>query len=125
MPHDHTHGHPHTHTHSHAPANASNWTMGMAVTLTLVFVVVEAVCGWVAHSLALLSDAGHNLADAAALGFSWYALWISRKPSHHGMTFGYHRVGVFAALANAVSLVVIAVLIGWEAISRIRQPEVT
>jgi cobalt-zinc-cadmium efflux system protein len=99
--------------------------MGAAVGLTLAFVVVEAVSGWFAHSLALLSDAGHNLADAAALGFSWYALWIAGKPSHQGMTFGYHRVGVFAALANAVSLVLIAVFIGWEAIARIRQPEVS
>ncbi len=98
--------------------------MGAAVALTLLFVVAEAVAGWFAHSLALLSDAGHNLADAAALGFSWYALWIAGKPSHEGMTFGYHRVGIFAALANAISLVLIAVFIGWEAIARIRQPEI-
>jgi cobalt-zinc-cadmium efflux system protein len=98
--------------------------MGAAVALTLVFVAAEAVCGWFAHSLALLSDAGHNLADAAALGFSWYALWVANKPSHQGMTFGYHRVGIFAAVANAVTLVLIAVVIGWEAIARIRQPEV-
>jgi len=98
--------------------------MGMAVALTLLFVVVEAGFGWFAHSLALLSDAGHNLADAAALGFSWYALWIAHKPSHEGMTFGYHRVGIFAALANAVSLVLIACLIAWEAIARIRAPQV-
>ena len=83
--------------------------MAAAVTLTLAFVVVEGIAGWLAHSLALVSDAGHNLADAAALGFSWYALWIASKPSHQGMTFGYHRVGVFAALGNAVSLVLIAV----------------
>jgi cobalt-zinc-cadmium efflux system protein len=106
------------------PSNVSGRMMGAAVALTVAFVVVEAVSGWFAHSLALLSDAGHNLADAAALGFSWYALWIARKPSHHGMTFGYHRVGVFAALANAVSLLAIAVLIGWEAIERIRTPEI-
>jgi cobalt-zinc-cadmium efflux system protein len=97
--------------------------MGAAVILTLLFVVIEGLCGWLAHSLALLSDAGHNLADAAALGFSWYAIWISDKPSHQGMTFGYHRVGVFAAFANAFSLVLIALFIGWEAIARIRQPE--
>jgi cobalt-zinc-cadmium efflux system protein len=97
--------------------------MGAAVALTLSFVVAEAVSGWFAHSLALLSDAGHNLADAAALAFSWYALWIGNKPSHQGMTFGYHRVGIVAALANAVSLVLIALFIGWEAIARIRQPE--
>jgi cobalt-zinc-cadmium efflux system protein len=127
MTHDHHHQHapgqPHTHGHSHVPANVSNLTMGIAVALTLVFVLVEAVCGLLAHSLALLSDAGHNLTDAAALGFSWYALWISNKPSHQGMTFGYHRVGVLAALCNAVSLLVIAVFIAWEAIARLRQPE--
>jgi cobalt-zinc-cadmium efflux system protein len=106
------------------PPNVSGRTMGAAVALTLLFVLIEAVCGWLAHSLALLSDAGHNLADAAALGFSWYALWIANKPSHQGMTFGYHRVGVFAALANAVSLVLIAVFIGWEAIARIREPQI-
>ena len=81
--------------------SVSSAVMGAAVAATLTFVLVEAVAGWLAHSLALLSDAGHNLADAAALGFSWYALWIAGKPSHQGMTFGYHRVGVFAALANA------------------------
>jgi cobalt-zinc-cadmium efflux system protein len=97
--------------------------MGIAVGLTLAFVVAEALCGWLGHSLALLSDAGHNLADAVALGFSWYALWIAEKPSHEGMTFGYHRVGVFAALINAVSLAVIALLIGWEAVARLRHPE--
>jgi cobalt-zinc-cadmium efflux system protein len=97
--------------------------MGMAVTLTALFVLGEAIAGWRGHSLAILSDAGHNLADAVALGFSWYAMWIAAKPSHHGMTFGYHRVGVFAALVNAASLVVIACVIGWEAAIRIQHPE--
>src|SRR5438105_3623056 len=97
--------------------------MGTAVALTLAFVAVEGVAGWFGGSLALLSDAGHNFADAAALGFSWYALAVAGKPSHHGMTFGYHRVGVLAALANALSLVAIAAIIGWEAIARIRHPE--
>jgi cobalt-zinc-cadmium efflux system protein len=119
-----THHH-HHHAHgAHVPSNASSRMMGTAVALTAIFVVAEAVAGWYSHSLALLSDAGHNLADAAALGFSWYALRMSDKPSHHGMTFGYHRVGVFAALVNAVSLVVIAIVIAWEAIARIQHPEV-
>ena len=124
MSHDHSsHAHQYAHGHSHVPPNVSGRMMGAAVALTLAFVAVEAICGWFAHSLALLSDAGHNLADAAALGFSWYALSIARKPSHEGMTFGYHRVGIFAALANAVSLVMIAVFIGWEALTRIREPQ--
>ena len=122
---DQRHAHTHTHGpgHSHVPPNVSNATMGAAVVLTVAFVIVEAVCGWWGHSLALLSDAGHNLADAAALGFSWYALWIAHRPSHAGMTFGYHRVGIFAALLNAISLVAIALLIVWEAIARLRHPE--
>src|SRR3974390_772570 len=130
-PHDNGHHNPdhpdHAHRpgfgHAHAPASISGRTMGVAVALTLAFVALEAISGWLGHSLALLSDAGHNLADAAALGFSWYALWIAHKPSHHGMTFGYHRVAVLAALVNGVSLVAIALLIGWGAVGRIRYPE--
>jgi cobalt-zinc-cadmium efflux system protein len=97
--------------------------MAGAVVLTLAFVLAEAIGGWWGNSLALLSDAGHNLADAATLGLSWYALWMAGKPSHERMTFGYHRVGVFAALINALSLVLIAAFIGWEAIVRIQHPE--
>jgi len=97
--------------------------MAAAVGVTLAFVVAEAVSGWIGRSLALLSDAGHNLADAAALGLSWYALVIARKPSHHGMTYGYHRVAVVAAMINGLSLVGIALWIVWEAIGRLRNPE--
>ena len=118
-----THNHAHTHAHAHAPPNLAGRAMAAAVGLTLTFVLVEGFCGWFAHSLALLSDAGHNLADAAALGLSWYGLWISGKPSHQGMTFGYHRVGIFVAFANALSLVAIGILIGWEAIARLREPQ--
>ena len=108
-------GHDHSsHGHSHAPASATGRVLGAAVALTLTFVVAEALAGWFGHSLALLSDAGHNAADAAALGLSWYALWIARKPSHEGMTFGYHRVAIFAALINSVALVLIALGIGWR-----------
>jgi cobalt-zinc-cadmium efflux system protein len=97
--------------------------MGGAVVVTLLFVAIEALSGWSSRSLALLSDAGHNLADAAALGLSWYAVWIAGRRSHHGMTFGYHRVAIFAALINAAALVVMALLIGIEAVSRFHEPE--
>ena len=99
--------------------------MAAAVGLTLAFVIGEAIAGYFANSLALLSDAGHNFADAAALGLSWYALWIAAKPAHESMTFGYHRVGILAAFANAVSLVVVALIILGEAIERLRYPEMT
>lgn len=109
--------------HAHAPPNVSPSKMGWAVGLTLAFVVGEAIAGLFAHSLALLSDAGHNFADAAALGFTWYAMWIAKKPAHHEMTFGYHRVGILAALVNAVSLVVIALVIIWEAVEHLARPQ--
>jgi len=96
--------------------------LGSAVGLTLAIVAIEAISGWYAHSLALISDAGHNLADAAALGLSWYAIRVAGKPSHQGMTFGYRRVEVFAALINGLSLVMIAAVIAWEAVTRLVHP---
>jgi cobalt-zinc-cadmium efflux system protein len=115
---------PHSsHNHSHAPASASMHQMRLGIALTLALVIAELIAGLFAHSLALLSDAGHNFADAAALGFSWYALWIARKPSNAAMTFGYHRAGILTALANALCLAVIALLIGWEAIDRLHHPQ--
>src|SRR5437667_12503141 len=113
----------HAHGHHHPAGPAAEGKLALAMALTLAFVIGEAIAGYFAHSLALLSDAGHNFADAAALGFSWYALSIAKKPAHKGMTYGYHRVGILAALVNAVSLVVIALLIFWEAIGRLRHPE--
>ena len=94
--------------------------MATALALTLAFVAVEAIAGWRAHSLALVSDAGHNFADAVALALSWYAIVIARRRATTTMTFGYHRVGVLAALVNAASLVLIAVIIFWEAFGRFR-----
>jgi len=112
----------HVHDHSHTHAQVAPRVMAMAVVLTVAFVAAEAVAGFIAHSLALLSDAAHNLTDAAALGLSWYALSVARKPSNHGMTYGYHRVGVAAALVNGISLAVIAGFIVWEAIARLQSP---
>src|ERR1051325_6615959 len=105
-------------THNHATAVIGR-RLAASIFITLGFVIAEAVAGYFAHSLALLSDAGHNFADALALLFSWYGIWIARKPSTQTRTFGYHRVGIFAALVNAVSLVVIAILIFWEATDRL------
>src|SRR5262249_28054791 len=87
------------------------------------FVIAEAAAGLWANSLALLSDAGHNLADAVALAISWYALWMARRPATARKTFGYHRVGILAALVNAVSLVLTALALAWAAIQRLRSPE--
>ncbi|HJT76632.1 MAG TPA: cation diffusion facilitator family transporter [Gemmataceae bacterium] len=108
--------------HTHEGASTGRF-MGLAVVLTLAFVVGEAVAGYLANSLALLSDAGHNFADALALILSWYAIRAARRPANAWRTFGSHRVGILAALVNAVSLVVIALGIFWEAVQRLRAPE--
>src|SRR6266446_10164699 len=109
------------HSHDHGESLTGR-RLVLSIFLTLAFVAGEAFAGYFAHSLALLSDAAHNLADALALVFSWYGIWIARRPATAQRTFGYHRVGILAALANAVSLVIIALLIFWEAFNRLRHP---
>src|SRR6266849_3858638 len=111
-----------THSHHHGSPRTGR-RLAWATIITLGFVFAEAIAGYFSHSLALLSDAGHNFADALALIIAWYGIWIACKPSTQKRTFGYHRVGILAALVNAVSLVVIALLIFWEAIGRLRHPE--
>jgi len=111
-----------THGHDHGSA-ATGQRLVLSIVITVAFVIGEAIAGYFAHSLALLSDAGHNFADALALLLSWYGIWMARKPSTQQRTFGYHRVGIFAALVNAVSLVVIALLIFWEAADRLGHPQ--
>ena len=101
----------------------SEGKLRLSLILTLVFVGVETVAGIGAHSLALLSDAGHNFTDAFALLLSWYALRVARKPATAGKTYGYHRVGILTALFNAITLLVIAVLICVEAYRLFIHPE--
>ena len=110
------------HNHDDA-ATLTGRRLGLSIFITLLFVLAEAVTGYFSHSLALVSDAGHNFADALALIFSWYGIWIARRPSTAQRTFGYHRVGILTALVNAVSLVVIALLIFWDAIDRLGHPQ--
>jgi cobalt-zinc-cadmium efflux system protein len=76
-----------------------------------------------AHSLALLSDAGHITADALALGLAWVAAVQSRRPADRRRTYGYHRINFLAALANAVLLLAIVAAIGFEAIQRLLHPQ--
>jgi cobalt-zinc-cadmium efflux system protein len=97
--------------------------MKLAFFLTLIILVVELIGGWLSHSLALLSDAGHVITDIAAIGLSWYAMKQSEKPPTENLTYGYHRSGILAALTNAVGLIVIAIVILWEAIQRFQHPE--
>src|SRR5438067_2533657 len=109
-------------SHSHGSA-LTGQRLALSIGLTIGFVAIETVAGALSHSLALLSDAGHNFADALALLLAWYGVFAARRPSSARRTFGYHRVGILTALVNAVSLVVIALLIFWEALQRLRHPE--
>jgi len=112
--------------HNHHSASGMNeQRLRLSLGLTLAFVGVELVAGIRGHSLALMSDAGHNFTDAFALLLSWYALWIARKPATAGKTYGYHRVGILTALFNAVTLLAIAGVIIGEAIRLFAHPEPT
>jgi cobalt-zinc-cadmium efflux system protein len=91
--------------------------------LTLLVLVVEVLSGVAAHSLALLSDAGHVLTDACALGLAWFAERLARRPADARGTYGYHRAGILAALANGATLVLITGFILYEAIRRVAHPE--
>jgi len=107
---------------SHATSVSSS-QLWIATGLTFIFCLGEAGVGYFSNSLALTADAGHNLADALALALSAFALWAATKPADAKQTFGYHRVGILAALANAVGLVVMAGIILWEALQRLSAPE--
>lgn len=98
--------------------------MWVSLVVTLSFVAVEIVAGRLAHSLALLSDAGHNFADALALGLAAYAVWVARKPANARKTFGYHRVAILTALFNAAALILIALGILYAAWQHFRNPVV-
>jgi cobalt-zinc-cadmium efflux system protein len=95
----------------------------MAFLLTALILLVELVGGLLAHSLALLADAGHVLTDILALGLAWFAAARAERPADARNTYGQHRIGILAALANAVTLILIVIWIAWEAVQRLRQPE--
>jgi cobalt-zinc-cadmium efflux system protein len=112
-------------THNQPPANAARSTsrrLALSLGITLVFVVVEVLAGIFANSLALLTDAAHNLTDVLALGLTWWALWVTTKPAHSGKTYGYHRAGILVALVNSTTLAVIALGIFYEAYKRFITP---
>ncbi|OJW05701.1 MAG: hypothetical protein BGO39_02510 [Chloroflexi bacterium 54-19] len=94
----------------------------IGLVLTGGFVVLEFVAGLWANSLALISDAGHNLTDALALGLSGWALYMSRRLPNINKTFGYHRTGILTATLNAATLVLISFYILYESIDRIINP---
>src|SRR3989442_12463423 len=92
--------------------------LSWSVIATLAFVVLELVAGFRAHTLALLSDGGHNFTDALALLLAWFGFYLQAKPANEVKTFGYHRAGVLTAFINALPLVVLAAWIFYESYHR-------
>lgn len=125
--HDHSHGHSHSHGlggHSHIqlPADGMTITLGAAVIATFALVAVELVAGYTGHSIALVSDAIHNLTDVPTLVLSWLAARWAMKPPTEEKTYGYHRAGILAAFVNAMLLTIVSAGLIWESISRLREP---
>lgn len=114
--------HSHTHIHNGDITSQTLSRLAFSLLLTLIFVAIEAAAGIMANSLALLTDAAHNVTDVIALGLSWYAIRLATRPSNAHKTFGYHRAGILVALINATTLVVISLGIFYEAWQRFLTP---
>jgi cobalt-zinc-cadmium efflux system protein len=121
--HSHSHSHDHGHHgHSHG-AGAPKRTLAWSLAATGGFVVFELAAGLKAHSLALVSDAGHNATDALALLLALFAVYLHAKPADESRTYGYHRAGVLAAFVNALALVLLSLWIVFEGWQRLMHPE--
>lgn len=96
--------------------------MRYSLVATLVYVLITLVAGLRAHSLALLSESGHNVTDLLALALSWVAVFVQGRPRSMTKTYGYHRAGVVAAFINALTLVAISFYIFYEAVLRLTHP---
>ena len=120
----HNHGHAgHSHAgHSHAPASFGR-AFAIGTALNLAFVVVEAIYGWRANSVALLADAGHNLSDVLGLLIAWGASVLATRGPTARRTYGLRSSSILAALVNAIILLLAIGVIAWEAVARITHPE--
>ena len=108
--------------HNHSTSFSAGNKLKYSIFISVVILVAEVIGGLLSNSLALLSDAGHVLADIIALSLSWYGVRQAEKLSNSRMTFGYHRIGVIVAIVNAVTIFVIAAIILYEAYRRFQSP---
>jgi len=110
--------------HHHHHGSSTGAILYISLGATLAFTLLEVIAGFRSHSLALLSDAGHNFTDALALVLAAIGYYLQSKPANKTKTYGYGRAGVIAAFLNASTLIVISLIIIWEAIVRLIHPEV-
>lgn len=116
----HNHAHNHAHVLPSGPRAAARFRL--AFFLITIVLIVEFAVAIVSHSLALLADTGHVLTDLVAIGLSWFAIRQAERPATPQRTYGYHRVGIMAAVFNAATLLLIAVYILHEAYGRLYAP---
>lgn len=109
----------HPHSHEAATGNVLRWSLAA----TFAFVAIEVAAGIKAHSLALLSDAGHNFTDALALLLAWIGYHLESKPADEIKTYGYQRAGVLSAFVNALTLLALSAWIFYASAGRLRQPQ--
>ncbi|MFU0791707.1 cation diffusion facilitator family transporter [Cerasibacillus sp. JNUCC 74] len=121
MSHQHNHSHSHDHGHHHH-TTSNKKVLFFSFLLITFFMIVEAVGGFLTNSLALLSDAGHMLSDAAALGLSLLAFKIGERQATYSKTYGYRRVEIIAAFINGLTLIIISLYIFYEAFQRFIEP---
>lgn len=111
------------HTHSHSGQDTNRKRLMAAFAVTAIFMVAEVIGGWISGSLALLADAGHMLTDAAALLMALLAVQFAKRKPSDRHTFGMLRLTTLAAFVNAIALILITLLIVWEAIERFSHPQ--
>jgi cobalt-zinc-cadmium efflux system protein len=119
---EHGYGHHHHHHHHHGGQKVSNAFVA-GIMLNMLFVIVQASAGLFTGSVALLSDAGHNLSDVVSLGLSLVAYRLARRKPSGAFTYGYKKSTVLAALANAVVLLIAIGILSVEAVQRIQHPQ--
>jgi cobalt-zinc-cadmium efflux system protein len=111
-----------TNHHHHHHAAPMNRAFGFGVLLNLIYVAIEAGYGFYADSLALVTDAGHNLSDVLCLLLAWGASWMAARKANEKHTYGYSRATILASLLSALLLILVVGAIVWEAVSRINNP---
>ena len=116
------HDHQHDHGHHHHGANANKKVLLFSFIIITGYMIVEAIGGFMTNSLALISDAGHMLSDAIALGVALLAFTFGAKAVNMGKTFGYRRFEILAAALNGITLIAISLYIFYEAIERFLHP---
>jgi cobalt-zinc-cadmium efflux system protein len=120
--HSHATHSPGLHTHVHGSPEGMTGILGLAVAATFVLVFVELAAGYAGHSIALISDAVHNLTDVPTLVISWLATRWAMRPPTPEKTYGYHRAGILAAFVNSMLLAIVALFLILESVNRLRHP---